>query len=266
MRYSNQPQLDGVNAQEGRGEGREFLLLIIAFVVGAAILSLLFVRVGAVLGPLIPFSWERYLAPEAMLTALDTGDRQTALKLNTLAKRVATALDMPPEMAITVHYVKDDTTNAFATFGGHIVVFSGLLKRLDSEDAVAALLAHELAHVERRHIIKGATGNVLVGLMWSALGFSDASATLGQASSIPVLSMTRAMEREADAQALAALVKLYGHAGGYFALFEALGSLDFGGESVPDILRSHPKIADRIAAAEDTLGQRPRRGVLTPWR
>jgi predicted Zn-dependent protease len=44
--------------------------------------------------------------------------------------------------------------NAFATTGGHIFVCRGLLEALASEDAVAAVLAHEIAHIQLRHSIE----------------------------------------------------------------------------------------------------------------
>ena len=47
--------------------------------------------------------------------------------------------------------IKSDAINAFAMPGGYILLSSGLLKSLDSEDELAFVLAHELSHVARRH-------------------------------------------------------------------------------------------------------------------
>ena len=47
-----------------------------------------------------------------------------------------------------------DEINALATPGGHIFVTRGLLKCTDSEDAVAAVLAHEISHIQLNHSIK----------------------------------------------------------------------------------------------------------------
>ena len=46
---------------------------------------------------------------------------------------------------MTVHAVQDPTVNAFATLGGHVFVFTGLVDSLDSENGLAMVLAHELA-------------------------------------------------------------------------------------------------------------------------
>ncbi|MEM9879558.1 MAG: M48 family metallopeptidase [Pseudomonadota bacterium] len=270
MRYSNQPEREGINAQAGKGEGREFLLLGASFLVAAGLLSLLFVRAGALLGPLMPFAWEAALVPDAAFASLDTGDERTRQRLQTLSNDIAKALDMPPNMAITLHYSKADTVNAFATFGGHMVVFDGLLKKLGSEDAVTALLAHELAHVKHRHVIKGATGTLLANLLWSALGWGGDVAALdvsgfSQLSMLSSLSMTRDMERQADAEALRAVLTRYGHAGGYFALFETLGDIAGHDADGLDMLQTHPDVADRIASAQAQISIEQRSGALTAW-
>jgi len=54
-------------------------------------------------------------------------------------------------------YVLDsDEINAFAVPGGHVFLFTGLFKRLDTQDALAAVTAHELAHVRKQHWAKAA--------------------------------------------------------------------------------------------------------------
>jgi predicted Zn-dependent protease len=47
--------------------------------------------------------------------------------------------------------IKSDAINAFAMPGGYVLLSSGLLKLLESEDELAFVMAHELAHVSRRH-------------------------------------------------------------------------------------------------------------------
>jgi beta-barrel assembly-enhancing protease len=49
---------------------------------------------------------------------------------------------------------RDDVINAFATPGGYIYVYTGLLKYIDSESALAGILAHEIAHAENEHSSK----------------------------------------------------------------------------------------------------------------
>lgn len=49
---------------------------------------------------------------------------------------------------------RDDVINAFATPGGYVYVYTGLLKYIDSESALAGILAHEIAHAENEHASK----------------------------------------------------------------------------------------------------------------
>ena len=270
MHYSNQPEPEGINAaDDGRGQLREFVLLGGAFLVLAAIALLLITRAGAWLGPLIPFAWEVRVMPQITATkAPAPADIATLAQLRALATRVEAAMDLPPDMRIMVHFRNDPNINAFATLGGQVVVFSGLLDVLDSEEAVAALLAHEFAHVRERHVIQSATSGLLLQIIWAmTLGDGVLGTAAGGIAGLPGLARTRAMEAEADAAALEASLALYGHAGGYFALFEALDStMDRRREGLPAFLKSHPDPDARMAAARAALNGRPESGPATPWR
>jgi predicted Zn-dependent protease len=51
-----------------------------------------------------------------------------------------------------IHYIQDDTlVNAFALPGGHVFIGSGLVKRMDTEDELAAVLGHEIEHIDHYH-------------------------------------------------------------------------------------------------------------------
>jgi Zn-dependent protease with chaperone function len=52
--------------------------------------------------------------------------------------------------------------NAFVVPGGKVVVYTGLLKLIDSDDELAAVLAHEAAHVVARHAVCTPTRCALV--------------------------------------------------------------------------------------------------------
>jgi predicted Zn-dependent protease len=58
-----------------------------------------------------------------------------------------------PGIKYQVHAYKSDAPNAFAIAGGHVYISTGLLKILDTEAEVAAVLAHEIAHVDAKHCI-----------------------------------------------------------------------------------------------------------------
>jgi beta-barrel assembly-enhancing protease len=182
--------------------------------------------------------------------------RQAALQA--LADRVAAVMALPPGMVV----VSDDPSelvNAYATVGGRIRVFHGLLRRLESEEALAALLAHEIAHVKHRHVaagmghglaVGGAVGGVARGRGAGGAGPAGRRGAAGAAGLHP-----RDAERQADAEALAASLALYGHGGGLAELFAVLPTTD--APSGTAWLRSHPDTTDGWPCWR----QRPRHAV-----
>jgi len=59
-----------------------------------------------------------------------------------------------PGMRYRFHVLEGETVNAFAAPGGHVYVFTGLLEFLHSEAELAAILGHEISHVDLRHCIE----------------------------------------------------------------------------------------------------------------
>src|SRR3546814_17429911 len=60
-----------------------------------------------------------------------------------------------PTQRFTFFLLGDRQINAFATLGGYIGVNAGLVLAADSEDEVAAVVAHEVAHVTQEHVLRG---------------------------------------------------------------------------------------------------------------
>ena len=198
----------------------------------------------------IPFSVEVGLAGK-YATQPDYDDATTAY-LQQLAARLAAAQNLPQDMKITVHYVDEDTINAFATLGGHIVVFRGLLEKIPDENTLAMVISHEIAHIQHRHPIMSLGRGLVVGLALAALtGLSDidiAGDVLGEAGLLTVLKFSREQELEADRTALAALAKVYGHIGGANELFKMFQDVAVSGNRPPQLLSSHPHTERRIEA------------------
>lgn len=107
--------------------------------------------------------------------------------------------------------VNDKSINAFAFFGGHIGVHTGLIELADTESEVASVLGHEIAHVTQRHLARrlesqSKSGPVtLAGLIGSILlaavspQAAMAALTVTQASSAQSsINFTRGNEKEAD--------------------------------------------------------------------
>lgn len=173
--------------------------------------------------------------------------------LQALAERVVQAEDLPDDMSIRVHYVDDDTVNAFATLGGNVILFRGLLEKLPNENSLAMLLSHEIAHIKYRHPVRSLGRGVVVGLALSVVSSSAGDAVLaqflGKAGYLTVLQYSRGMESESDAEAIRAVLALYGHLNGADDLFKVLQK-EADGKQPPTFFSTHPLTASRIAIIE----------------
>jgi beta-barrel assembly-enhancing protease len=247
----NRLPAEGINSSDEHPL-REFAWLIGAGLVTLAVVVLLVGWGARWLAPRLPFATEVALAQRWLDKPAAPQHAARSAALQALAERVAAAMALPPGMTLVVSYEPGPIVNAYATLGGRIRVFEGLLRKLPSEDALAALLAHEVAHVKQRHVAANAGRGValalLLGLVSADAGAAAAHSLLGNVTSLALLGYSREQESEADAAALAAVVALYGHAGGMLELFSSLGAAAPDKGPPIEMLRSHPLTAERIEA------------------
>jgi len=268
MRYENRQPEEGLNVSK-ENPVKQFFVLGVSALVLVLVVFLLVSFLGGWLARFIPFSAE-VKAVEAMsidfdeLLDNDPSDPafiDRAAALDELALRVLEHMDIPQGMDITVHYVDKDVFNAFATLGGHVFFFQGLIDLMPSENALAMVMAHEIAHEIHRDPISGLGGGVTANLVLHSMVGS--SGPLSNLTSFPALvgsaSFTRRMETKADAAAISAVNSLYGHVAGADGLFTALSGASkepFDEKStIPEwattFARTHPLDRDRIDAIHD---------------
>jgi len=172
--------------------------------------------------------------------------------LQTVADRLSKHMTLPEGMAIRVHYVDDPVVNAFATLGGHVAVFRGLLERVPDENVLAMVIAHEIAHAQHRHPIRslgrGIAFSAAVSVVSASTGSRVADSVLGTSGMLTLLTFSRAQEEEADETGIAALVLAYGHAGGATDTFQVLqkAAREHRGAEPPKFLSTHPLSEQRI--------------------
>jgi len=162
---------------------------------------------------------------------------------------------------------KDKTVNAFALPGGIIVVNSALLAKADNADELAAVLAHEVQHVEQQHALK----NMVNSLGWAAalmvvLGDVNA-ATAVIAHQLGNMYFSRDSEDEADRLGLQALIHAKIAPEGMVTLLQKLAKEP--GANPPEWLSSHPDIAQRIKTIQNLLKERPCKAcqpLLIDWK
>ena len=139
----------------------------------------------------------------------------------------------------------DETLNAFATPGGFIYVYTGLIKFLDTEDALLGVMGHELAHSARRHSTKQLTKAYGVQILLSVVtGRSEPGMIEQIALGLTSLKFGREAESEADAYSVRYLCPTNFHADGAAEFFKKIQQA--GGARQPEFLSTHPNPGNRV--------------------
>jgi predicted Zn-dependent protease len=178
--------------------------------------------------------------------------------------------DLKDRFAYEPFLVRDRSVNAFALPGGFVGVHLGLMAITQTRDELASVLAHEMTHVNQRHIAQGFANSkkqsiltaaaMIIGILAaSRSGGGDAANAMimgGQAAGIQgQLNFSRQMEREADRIGMSMMSTAGFEPSGMAAMFERLQNAsrlnDYGGYPY---LRSHPLTTERIGEARARLG------------
>ncbi len=147
------------------------------------------------------------------------------------------------DIPYTFQVVASDAVNAFATPGGFVYVTSGLVKEADNQAQLASVIAHEIAHINKRHSIENLKQAVIAQGIAETTGVStNTLAQIGYQLAID-LPQSREYEYEADRVGLEILQQA-----GYppIAFVNFLEQLEGGGQ--PEFLRTHPTNSNRIEA------------------
>ena len=231
-----------------------FLLGVIAVLVGAYLWVLPWTAERLAL--VVPRAVDERIGEAAyqQLTLAMREDRDRTRALQEFGDR----LRLSPSYAPTYHVVQDDQVNAFALPGGHIVVFTGILDKMDSAEELAALLAHEATHVEERHSTR-MMARSMAGYLFLSLLIGDVNAVVAvvaeNANALRNLGYGRGLESEADS---VGQQRLWENGVDPQAMVKLLELLQREAMDMPDqmaFLSSHPLTSERIAAARARAGE-----------
>lgn len=168
--------------------------------------------------------------------------------------------------------MQDPSINAFAMPGGYVGVDSGLILATQNESELAAVLAHETAHVIQHHLARSyekaskmnlpLTAAVLAAILLGAnnpqAGQAALAASLG-GSTESQLTFSRDNEREADRVGMQLLAEAGFDPYGMPDFFQRLQQhYRFSDSGVPSFLIDHPVTQDRIADSRNRAAQYPR--------
>lgn len=155
--------------------------------------------------------------------------------------------------------IESDEINAFAAPGGYIYFYTGLLKAMENESELAAVMAHEISHVVARHGVKRMQTVMGASLVYQLVfGEQEQSqalqAAIGIGMNLAFSGYSREAEREADEFGIQYMVAAGYDPAGAITMFEKLaaaGGTSSGESSVFEKLASsHPETQERIANAK----------------
>lgn len=218
--------------------GRMVVGLCAFFVALVAVVVLVFYNAQSI-AQHIPFSAEkRFVRPyEKLISKVFADlseDSEVADYLQRLADSLKDSMNISDDIELNVHFVDVEEVNAFATLGGHIIIFGGLVNAMPDENSLAMVLAHEIAHVANRDPIAAVSRGLALQMI--AAFITGSSTTTGDAFELVggtgMAMFSRDQERQADIIALRALNSHYGHVGGYRTFFEKArdGAFDLSSE------------------------------------
>lgn len=153
-----------------------------------------------------------------------------------------------------------ETLNAFATPGGYIYVYTGLIKFLDSEDELAGVMGHEIAHSALRHSTQQMTKAYGLQILASVVTGNSEPGMIEQiALGLASLRNSRAHESEADEYSVVYLCGTNYNANGAAGFFRKMESS--GGGSPPEFISTHPNPGNRVAEIDQKAQELGCRGT-----
>ncbi len=140
----------------------------------------------------------------------------------------------------------DTILNAFATPGGYIYIYTGLIKFLDTEDELLGVLGHEMAHADRRHSTRQLTKSVGLSILLNA-ALGDKQSVEQIIGALINLQFSRSNESEADEYSVRYLCPTAYNATGAAGFFKKMLN-----RPVPPVfLSTHPSPKNRVKHIED---------------
>ena len=216
----------------------------------------------------ISVEYEKSLSVQ-YLTLLKETEEIDSLKSIQLANFID-ELNIESKYEVEAFVVKSDMVNAMALPGGYMVVYTGILDKMERSEELVALVGHELGHVEKKHslkqLVKGLSKGYLLELL---VGNSNAllEGVGGVVSMFDQMAYSRDAEREADEFGYQVLENNKLDPQGMVQLFEVLqaetGKVEKYSRFV-SMISTHPLTSDRISDTKKRIEEKPYEFDINP--
>lgn len=153
-----------------------------------------------------------------------------------------------------IKIIDKDVLNAFCAPAGYMYYYTGIIKYLDNEAELAGVMAHEMAHADKRHVTKTLLGQysvtVLLGMILGEDGSELEKIVSQYAVGLGVLKFSRNHEYEADEMAVKYTADAGYYPKGISVFFEKLQAEEKKGVRVPEFLSTHPDPGNRLESID----------------
>ncbi len=158
------------------------------------------------------------------------------------------------ESDYTLELVESTELNAYATLDHKMVVYTALLKNVDSEAGLAFVLAHELGHIEHHHVEKSIIMSKLSSLVGALLFKSNTTSSkiYSGVSYFHNLSYSRGKEKDADLFAVSLVDKFYCKDPNKLEFFTKNAGAQQSGKLL-EYFSTHPLTSTRIAYLDEAF-------------
>ena len=181
-------------------------------------------------------------------------DTLTVGAMDSLVSRICDSNGIPREH-IKVHVFRADVVNAFAMPGGHLVVNSALIEDCKNPEQLCGVLAHEIAHIELRHVMKKLVREVGMSVLVNmTTGGGDGGQVGEVVGALSSKAFDRDMEREADMKGLDYLVNAHIDPHPFADFLYLTG--DGESEEAFEWLSTHPSSKERMKYVLEEIGKR----------
>jgi len=200
----------------------------------------------------VPVSWEESLGRSVVENIAPAparcSDPEPVLFIQGIIDTLSASLSNPP-YHFRVVILDRPEVNAFAAPGGNIIVFRGLLERIQTTEELAGVLAHEMEHILHRHSTRMLLEHVSLGLLLGVImGDANSAMKIGKegAGLLGVLRYGRQFEEQADAEGMRLLRAAGIDPRGIISFFEKVKREEEKTAAIPDYFSTHPSPESRI--------------------
>lgn len=167
-----------------------------------------------------------------------------------------------PDLPWKFGVIESEDINAFAAPGGYVLLTKGLYRRLNNEAELAGVLAHEIAHVSKKHHLDLLKKSALIGALAQALtkevkaGDQAVQNLIGNGAEMLARGLDKEAEFEADRIGAVYAARAGYDAWGLPTVLQDMATLNTQDNRLALLYKTHPTAADRLARLGEAVGDR----------